>query len=509
MPRRGLAFLAAVGMTLPAATAGQEAAERPSCPLVFESLGETRSVSREVAPGFYVTHVGGRMRWTCAQSRMEADSAVKYDRAARLEMIGDVDYVDSVRTLTSRRLTYHERENRIVAERDVELTRRASGAVLRAPRVEFFRAGSGRVERTVATGRPHLVLPPEEGEGDSFEVDGDSAVFLGEEEARVYGDVVVQRRDLHATADSATFLIGEGKGFLFGEPEVTGEEIRLRGERIRTLLDEGELREVEAVEAARASGEEFRMFASRILARLREGEPERIHAHGEGRSVSVSEEYRLAGDSLDFAFVGGALERVIAVGSASAVEMEEIPEDPTVEVPLTVAGGRNWVSGDTIHFILERSGSESDSAAARARATPDTADAPGAAEDGRRDRSRRLDRIRAVGSARAFYLVESDTAGAEEDSRDYVIGEEIEIVFREGEVDRVIGRQAIGIHLDPAGPGGREPAPPPAGAGQDTTPPAPPAEPDTGGARPAEPDSAGVRRDGSGRVRGPTGGGHR
>lgn len=480
MPSRVLALLAVLGLALPGAGDGQEGGGRPSCPLSFESLGETRSVSREVAPGSYVTHVAGRMLWTCGDSRMEADSAVKYDREALLEMIGNVDYADSVRTLRSHRLTYRERENRIVAEGDVAVTRRASGSVMRAPRVEFFRSGSGRVERTVATGRPHLVLPSDEEEGEPFEVDGDRAVFVGEEEARVYGDVVVGRSDLEARADSARFLIGGGEGYLYGDPEVRGESFRLRGERIRTLLEEGELREVEALDGARASGEDFRLFGSRILARLREGRPHRIHAHGGGRSVSVSEEYRVAGDSLDFAFADGTLERVIAVGSASAVELEEIPEDPTAEVPLTVGGERNWVSGDTIHFLLvdpeepeespDPDGDEEPEEGDRA-ATPEAAGEAGEGgepEGGRGEDRPRLDRIRAVGSARAFYVVAADTAGAEEGSMDYVIGREIEVIFREGSVERVIGREAIGIHLDPLGPGGGQQERSPAGTPGDT-----------------------------------------
>lgn len=443
----------------PEAAPAQDAQDR-GCVLVLQPTESTRSQSRRVGPELYVTHIGGGMRWTCGESRMVADSAVHYDREERLVMIGDVDYRDSIRTLTSERLTYFEREDRLLAEREVVLTRLASGSVLRGPRVQFFRSMEGEVRRTVATGRPHLTLPPEN-EGDPAEVRADSLVMLGDEVAWGWGDVRIERPDMTATADSAFFRMTEGLGELYGSPVVTGEEYRLSGDTIRTRFADGELRETEALGDARAEGEDYELFSERIRAHLVDETIERLRAVGAGPSVALSVPYRLSGDSLDFAFTEGDLDSLVAVGGASAVEIEDRPEDPLAEIPLAVSGERSWVTGDTLTFLMGTA--PADPSAARGpredQRGEDRGEEPVAAEEreGTEEASeRRLERIRAVGDARAYYLLgggdgEGEDGAATEAQgrreRNYLIGREIEILFESGTVSRVIGQNAIGIYL--------------------------------------------------------------
>lgn len=450
-----------------------------SCTLRLQPTDATEARRIETGPETYITHVWGGLVWTCGDARMEADSAVKYDLDARLEMIGSVDYRDSIRTLTSRELEYFQREDRIVARGDVFLTRLASESTLEAPRVEFFRAMGPGPQRTLATGRAHMVfhtdtVPPRD--GPPVVVDADEAEFLGEREVRAWGDVQITRPDLEATADSAVFRREEGTGELFGSPEARSEGFTLAGERLRTLFEEGEVDRVEAVGDARASGESFELFAPRIVARVSEEEVEEIWAFGEGRVAALSETYRLGGDSIRFAFVDGAIDSLQSVGEATALQVgDDPPDDPRAEPVLDVEGSRSWVTGDTVTLSFEPVDGDGspptgapDSAATDRDTTSDSvgATAPGAAAD--TSSRARLRSMRAIGSARAYYVVPSESAGTADltgGARDYMLGREIVVHFRDGEVDRVEGTQAIGIHLDPVegeGTGGA--------AGADTTP---------------------------------------
>lgn len=475
--------------------AAQEGAGRPrGCTLRLQPTDSTRARRIETGPQTYITHVWGGLVSICGDARMLADSAVKYDADARLEMIGSVDYRDSTRTLTSRRLEYFQREDRIVATGDVFLTRLESGSTLEGPRVEFFRATGPGPQRTVATGRPHMVfhtdtVPPRD--GPPVEVDADEAEFEGERDVRAWGEVVITRPDLTATADSAVFLRDEGTGELFGNPEVTSEGFTLAGDRVRTVFVQGEIDRVEAIGEARASGEGFELYAPHIVARLAGEQVEEMWAFGEGRVAALSESYRLGGDSIRFAFSAGAIDSLRSVGEATAVQVgDQPPDDPRAEPVLDVEGTRSWVVGDTVTLDFEPAEDTAslagdttaagaavdttappDSAAGdtAAVAASDTSTGPSTAPPTARDTAARarLSTMRAAGSARAYYVLQADSSGTADPAgaaRDYMLGREIVVHFRDGNVDRVEGIRAIGIHLDPlqggaaAGDAGRDTA---------------------------------------------------
>jgi hypothetical protein len=301
-------------------------------------------------------------------------------------------------------------------------------------------------------------VPPRD--GPPVVVDADEAEFLGEREVRAWGDVQITRPDLEATADSAVFHREEGTGELFGSPEARSEGFTLAGERLRTRFDEGEIDRVEAVGDARASGEGFELFAPHIVARISGEEIEEMWAFGQGRVAALSQTYRLGGDSIRFAFVDGAIDSLQSVGGATALQVgDDPPEDPRAEPVLDVEGSRSWVAGDTVTLSFEPADGEGppptglpDSTSTDRDTTSESAGtAPGAAAD--TSTRARLRSMRAIGSARAYYVVASESAGTANltgGARDYMLGSEIVVHFRDGEVDRVEGRQAIGIHLDPA-----------------------------------------------------------
>lgn len=481
-----LASLAWLASPVPA-DAQEAGPQGRGCTLVLEpATDSTRSVRVQVQPNRYVTHVGNGLFGRCGDARMNADSAVSYGAEQRVRMIGSVDYRDSVRTLTADTLTYFQAEDRVVAVGDVVVVRPASGSRLSGPRVEFDRVRSPQDRRTVATGRSRLLVFPDSASRDPaardtaspVQVDADRIVMLGEREVRTWGDVQIRRAEIDARADSAFFHLEAGSGRLMGAPRVDGETFTLTGDTIFTGFDQGALREVESVSEARASGEDFELYARRIRARMTGEELDRLWAYGEGRSVAVSPPYRLAADSLDTAFAAGEMDTLYAVGTARALEIGDAADvDPREPITLT-AGERSWITGDSLVFSFARrlAVATGDSAGALPDAVekpPDTAAVPdsltpvapseadgeegagGPAASG----DTRLEKVRAAGDARAYHVLEPAQRG-DPPSRDYQLARVIEIYLEEGEVARVEGQEAVGVHLDPVEGGATRRAPP-------------------------------------------------
>lgn len=451
-----IAVLAA-GLTAVAGPRPATAQER--CSLRIDAPLST-SVGSPGGEGAYTTHLGGgTVTLRCGGAVMTGDSAVHFETDRRAEMIGRVDYRDTTRTLTAHRVTYYEANGQVVATGDVELVRIATRATLGAPRVSFYRAGAGGgVGRTLATGRPHMVMPPED-RGPPIEVDADAAEFLGDTVALARGDVVIRRTDFDATADSARFA-GE-TGRLYGRPVVTARGMRIEGDSIYAGLASAGVDRLHAFGTARGEGETVELEAEEILilTSSAEDEVERIEAYG-GRALAAAQAFLIAGDSLDIRFAAGRLDSVTAVGTARSFQLGEAgdtvdvgePENlgeagepaavraPLIEPEPGLSDEASWIEGDTIRAWFES--------------------APGApagpAEAGAAEASARIRRLLASGAARSYFAAVRDTTRSGRPSRNYIIGGSIEIRFIDGEPAGVTGDQAIGIFLEPsegAGPG--------------------------------------------------------
>lgn len=424
----------------------------------MQPTGRTESVSIRVGgeTDAYITHVWGGMRWTCGTATMTADSAVRYDLERRVEMFGTVRYRDTIRTLESDQLDFFEDEDRMVATGDVLLTRLASGSTLRGPQVTFLRAVSGIAERTTATGRPHLILLPEPGEeGKPVDVDADRVDMFGERLAWAWGGVIIQRPDVDAEADSAFFDMDAGNGILYGSARARREDLELEGDSIRLYFTEEELEEVQASGSGRAIGEEFELASDEIRARLANSELDQVWAFGAGRSLAASASYILGADSLRIAATAGRLDSIMAVGAGSAIEA------PTADLaagePARTTEGGNWVEGDTLVFVFS---GETAGAAAAGGSTRE-----GAAADSSEEH--RIERLLAIGAARSLYHVPPPADQPGPASHNYLIGQRIEVEFRNGEARRVSAERAIGVYLEP---GGQEAAAPERGEAEPAAP---------------------------------------
>jgi hypothetical protein len=396
----------------------------------------------------YTTFLGGgTVTLRCASAVMTGDSAVYHESQSRAEMIGSVFYRDTTRTLSADRLTYFENSGQVVAVGNVELVRLATRARLNGPRVSFFRAGSAG-GRTLATGRPHMTFPPEPG-GRPIDVDADEAEFIGDTISIGRGDVILHRSDFDATADSAVFLPSLGR--LYGRPRVTARGMRLEGDSLHAGLTTGDLDRLHAFGAARAEGEAVELEAQEILVTWAQDDVDRIEAFGAGRSIAASDDFLIAGDSLDVAFTAGEPDSVTAVGAARTFQLAQARDttaeqltEPTPEL----ADDVSWIEGDSIRGWLEPAPSQS------AEVPADRAGVSGGD-------ATRVRRLRAIGRARSYFSAVRDSAQAGRPSRNYIIGESIDIGFAAGDPVSVVADQAIGVYLEPT----ERPAPSGATAG--------------------------------------------
>lgn len=359
---------------------------------------------------------------------MTGDSAVHLEHVAEARMIGSVRYRDTTRVLDAETVTYYGLYDRVVAVGDVRLERIRTGATLEGPRVEFLRTPF-RGSRTIATGRPHMTLPTGGPGTEPFLVDSDEAEFLGEERAVARGGVEIHRSDLDATADSARFD-AEGVGVLYGSPIIRGEGFELTGDSVLARFADDELREVRSFGAASARGQDFELQSDMITAAIRDGEVERLWAFGEGRSIAASGSFQLAGDSIEFLLTAGRIDSIASVGTASSVETEAQLRGATLsEAEKNLDPGSNWLTGDTIRAFFSAPPVDSLRPPTESDPTPE--------------------RLLALGSARSFYASVRDSTRSESPSRNYLLGNRIEVLFEGGEPSEVIARDAIGIYLEP------------------------------------------------------------
>jgi len=397
----------------------QPAAAQDRCALRIDAP-ERNAVGESGGGRSYTTYLGGgTVTLRCGNAVMTGDSAVHYASEDRAEMVGQVSYRDATRTLSAQRLTYYEANGQVVAAGDVELVRLSSGARLAGPRVSFFRAGSAG-GRTLATQRPHMTFPPEPG-GRVIEVDADETEFIGDTISIGRGNVVLHRSDFDATADSAVLLPALGR--LYGRPRVTARGMRLEGDSLHAGIAAGDLDRLHAFGAARAEGETVELEAEQILVTWGEDEVERIEAFGTGRSLAASDDFLIAGDSLDVAFTGGQPDSVTAVGTARTFQLGQVRDttaelvEPTPELSDDVG----WIAGDSIRGWLETE-----------------------------DDTTRVHRLRSTGGARSFFAAVRDSAQGRLPSRNYIIGETIDIAFSAGDPVSVTADQAIGVYLEPS-----------------------------------------------------------
>ncbi len=467
MMRRAILLLA-----LLSGTAASASAQADSCDLV-----ESQEMQRDQFSGVLI--MSGPFLVRCeGGAELRARSGTLNEFSRELVLDGDVFFQDPEQTLTADHATYTSTIGRLYATGNVVFTDRVEGSTIRGPELEYFRAMEGRPEATVNAGqRPHLTLrPKDQGEdAEPLELDADRVSILGQSDLSAFGNVVIERPNLNATAAEARYDADTDGLELRGGARILSERFSLGGEVIQAVLADGALEHVQARTRASLQGDELTVeapelqmfFANELLQRA----VARGAAEDSVRPVAVARSFRLEADSIDALTPGQKLDRVIAIGAArgeaidtTGADSAAVPAeagglavadssaaladsvarpDPTALAALALVD-RDWIRGDTLIGYFEAPNS---AALAADTAAADTAVA--------------LKRIVAQGSAQSLYRVQpQDTAaaGAQRQRRgvNYLAGESIELTFAAGELDvaQVTGLRR-GVYLDPAaGPPG-------------------------------------------------------
>ena len=415
--------VAAGNVTVP--LLAQNPASTPRCELAY--AGQARSNLVQQPSGKYNVYQGGGVTYFCTgqNNQLKADSAEYYGDPGILYLLGSVHYTEPRVKVDSRRMTYYQREDRLLAEGDVVATL-PSGTTLRGPRAEYFRAVPNVRPNTrlFADGRPLITLvqvdsqgrkqPPVDLHADRVTMEADSLVYAA-------GTVDIMRPDLHATGDSAFLDSGHEFARLMRGPVIQGKAERpftLSGTTVDIFSKARQLERVVSLGNARALSEDLDLRADTIDLRVSSNKLERAYAWGASGARAISPTQLITADSLDVRLPGQRIRQVYAVRNAFA---QSDPDSMKIR-----SKERDWLRGDTIVASFD-STSSSDSAARP-----------------------QLQRLVARGAARSYYQIAVAGAPIDRPAINYVRGRTITVAFANRTVDRVnVTEQATGVYLEP------------------------------------------------------------
>jgi lipopolysaccharide export system protein LptA len=462
-----------LGLLIAAAGASSADAQAPTgqCNIL-----ENERVDRRLEAGVPMIYVTGPFLIRCpGGEELRALAGTVNEWTREILLTGNVFFQDPTRTLTANQATYWANLGRLYATGNVVFTDRQEGSTIRGPELEYFRVMEGRPEAQVnAAQRPHLTLRPRQAAANAepLEIDADRVSIAGQNNLSAYGNVIIRRTDLHATAEEALYNSATDALDLRQNARIQSEQFNLSGRTVHARLPAGALEYVHARTDATLVGDELRVEAPDLQLFFSEDLLHRAVARTEvdpagnrtGRAVATARAFRLEGDSIDAVTPNQRVDQVIAIGRARGESIEEAPldapepapraESPDRPVTPDVADrdtlgpvlassliDRDWIVGDTITGFFEY-----EEAAGATEAAADT----GAV----------LRRIVARGMAQSLYRVEQE-AGASPGQRrgiNYLAGQLIELSFESGElqVAEVTGLRR-GVYLDPVPAG--QPAP--------------------------------------------------
>jgi hypothetical protein len=436
-------------------------------------LEGSRQTQIRLPSGQYNSFIGGNVLVRCPAKSLtlRSDSLESFGDEGRVFVIGNVHYDEPRLSLTSNYLTYYQRDERIVANGNVN-ARLPSGSTLRGPFAEYQRVipGTRPAPRLYANGRPTITIVQKDSAGKPTEpttvlannvtMVGDSLVYAG-------GAVVVTRQEVVARGDSVDLDSEREITVMMRNPSIEGRRDRpftLSGDRIELTGRNRKLDRVLSKGRAKAVSEDMTLASDTIDLRLADDLLQRAIAWGPSRARASSSTQQIVSDSIDVLLPNQRLREMRAVRSASA---EGRPDSIRFRADTT-----DWMRGDTIvarfDTVIVRDTARVAPDSTRpspARATPDTSRATADTARAARDTTRtRLRELIAVGNAKSFYHLPPADSTQRKPAINYVFGREIVVDFKEQRVAKVtVIDKAAGVYLEPK----------PATAPADTTRPVP------------------------------------
>ena len=436
-------------------------------------------------------------RFECPDgTRIEADRSVTFEATAFTQLFGNVIFRDGQRELFADQAQYFSDVGRLQAQGSVRLINLEDGSSLVGEDLVLLQEGDNRAEEDVVVrqGRPHARLVPKATpdttatEGSPgipqpdrvkgavpYEVDADLIHLVGDRLFQARGRVQVTHGSMQFYGDSLEFQQDIGWLTLFenarvlSEDSASGDTMDVRGDTITMDVPDGQMEAIEARGRAQLLAEDVDMRGPTIRLAFVEEQLERVFAvrraveedstaviagtdpsalsADPGQPQVLAEDFVLTGDSIQADLPAGELERVVATGAARGVSTarDSLNTDATEELIRT-----DWIEGDTIIATFRLVSPDPGDPLAS-----DPGDPPANGPESAEPRERQMDLLVAHGKARSFYRSAPDSAaaggatGPEALELNYVIGDEIRLFMKDGEVERMEVDSPTGIYLQP------------------------------------------------------------
>lgn len=451
-----LVFLTASSSLFTSVAESQE-----GCEFVYPS-GDLSIVT--LAGGDQITYVGTPHMICSDGVEIWADSSISYAQTGLDHLIGNIRFLDSTGELRADEARYFSEKGRLQASGNVFVQDTIDGITIQNGDLVYLLPTDFRKEAEITVSiadersKPQAVLhmfredslvTNEDSQDAPYTVTGDQIFLRGSDYFNSVGNVTIARDSLLAFADSAEYE-GESEGIhLFGAASVEVPSYNLVGETIDMTLETDSFNKIVAYRDAVLEGEELTISSSEIQLYLNDGVLERLVAATppiEGvapfeplpiQPLAVGKEFRLTADSLDIVIPEEVMETIFAAGNARSVSLAR---DSLNVASLPEVANSDWLEGDTIVITFNPTTSAPLEAA------------PSMGNDDQQNY--RVETITAKVQARSLYrLTPSDTTaspGIDPPAIHYVTGDEITILMREGQADRLeVQGRTHGFHLEP------------------------------------------------------------
>ena len=437
------------------------------------------------------TQLFGNVVFRDPERELHSDRAQYFDRVGRLQAQGSVrltNLADGSWVTGEDLVLLQESDDRVEEEVTVRQGRPHAHLV---PRV---------IPDSLAVGDSIRAPEPENTETlEPYEVDADLIHLVGDRLFQARGRVEITNESLQSYGDSVEFQQDVGLLTLFENARVISEDtasrdtLDLRGDTITMSVPDDQIDEMESRGRAQLLANDVDMRGpvirlafedeelERVFAVQREGEqqqppqppPEQQQqppppqqgqqqqdhgpaASGEDLSASstvstqplaLAEDFRLTGDSIEAVLVEGELDEVIATGAARGVSTarDSLNTEETDELFRD-----DWIEGDTIIATFRP--------VPVARENPGGPGSDGLEAAAAEATERQLDLLVARGDAKSFYRAAPDSAAAEAaepcpPELNYVLGDEVRLFMKDGEVERMEVDNPTGVNLVSRCPG--------------------------------------------------------
>jgi lipopolysaccharide export system protein LptA len=396
--------------------------------------------------------MGGGVLVRCPSKELtlRADSLESYGDEGRVFMLGHVRYNEPRLALTSDFLTYYQRDERIVANGNVDATL-PSGSRLRGPFAEYYRTIPNQrpATRLFANGRPAITIVQKDSAGqpsDPVNVLANNATMIGDSLVYAGGSVQVTRTEVEARGDSMALDSQTELMVMMRNPVIEGRKNRpftLSGDRIELTSKLRKLQRVLSKGKAKAVSEDMTLTSDTIDLRVGDDLLQRAIAWGPTRARAFSPSQEILADSIDVAMPGQRVTEMHAVRSAIAQGRPD-----TIRFR---ADTLDWLRGDTIVALFDTT----------------------VARDSARTRLRELT---ARGHARSYHHLPAADSTIRRPAINYVTGREIIVSVTDQRVSKVtVIEQAAGVYAEPKAQPAAAPPPAPTSASPPIRPPARPA----------------------------------